>query len=266
MVDRSSRRFLLRLVHAALCSMWAACAAQEEVQSSESGELERSPHKGTDRQAFDPHSEQWRGRTVSDIFADALSEDVEVRRMAPGRMVYAWMRAPWPWPEFSSFSMIMSGAYKRDAKRRIAKEGIDARTEAFVHAITRCLSDTDSSVRFWAAEILGGIGPEGREAIPALETCLSDVDELVRLKAASALYEVGGPVESCVQACIALFEAQSNEVKRGAMQRLAWMMPEALVALPALRKMEQDPDLGVKRTSYDVQQWIERGGRGNEWR
>ena len=53
----------------------------------------------------------------------------------------------------------------------------------------RALHDEDPRIRYLAAEALGAIQPDGREAVSALKDSLGDESYRVRIEAARALRE-----------------------------------------------------------------------------
>ncbi len=61
----------------------------------------------------------------------------------------------------------------------------------FVLSLRAALKDQDAFVRRAAAEALGGIGPEAKEAVPDLRAALKDRNVGVRQAAAVALRKIG---------------------------------------------------------------------------
>jgi len=57
------------------------------------------------------------------------------------------------------------------------------------------LADQDPSIRFWAARVLGRLGPQAKAAVPALKKALNDPDRQVADEAAFALSEVKSRVK-----------------------------------------------------------------------
>jgi len=64
--------------------------------------------------------------------------------------------------------------------------------ERAVPALIEALSDENLVCRFYAAAILGSLGPPAKDAIPALERALKDEREAVRHYAAEALKNIRG--------------------------------------------------------------------------
>ena len=76
-----------------------------------------------------------------------------------------------------------------------------------LRALVAALKDSDASVRGWAAQAIGEIGPDAAEAIPALVTLLRNEDEGSRNSACIALRGIGGAAK---EALPALREALSD--------------------------------------------------------
>jgi len=80
--------------------------------------------------------------------------------------------------------------------------------------LIQALDDADASVKAWAAQAIGEIGPNARDAVPALVTMLNDPFEGPRNSSCIALGKIG---------------------------------PAAREALPALRQALADPSMDVRR-------------------
>src|SRR5262245_34092844 len=61
--------------------------------------------------------------------------------------------------------------------------------EETVPVLIEALSDEDKEVRSGAAEALGAIGPQAKEALPQLTNALRDKSALVRVRVAGALWQ-----------------------------------------------------------------------------
>jgi hypothetical protein len=82
--------------------------------------------------------------------------------------------------------LVDEGSFLRDAAATtLARVGAAA-----VPALVDMLADPRPEARKWAAEMLGALGPEGRDAIPSLIEALSDSDEEVRSSVLRALRSV----------------------------------------------------------------------------
>jgi HEAT repeat protein len=73
-----------------------------------------------------------------------------------------------------------------EASRALVRMGIAA-----VPALVGALKDENEIVRWKAAETLGEIGPNAREAVPALVAALQDANPNIRQEAARALDRIG---------------------------------------------------------------------------
>ena len=116
--------------------------------------------------------------------------------------------------------------------------------EAVPALVTR-LKDADASVR--AAEELGQVGPEGRDAVRPLTAALDDPAGLVRVRAAEALTAVGGDDAAAAAALGKSLADQAVGIRREAALALWRMGPEAKAAVPALGRALADADVIVRR-------------------
>jgi HEAT repeat protein len=91
-------------------------------------------------------------------------------------------------------------------------------------ALVRALKDSDPTVRAWAAQAIGGVGPDAAEAVPALVALLTNEDEGSRNSACIALRGIG---------------------------------PVAKDALPSLRRALSDPSAQVRSFATRAIQTIE---------
>src|SRR5262245_26114915 len=60
-----------------------------------------------------------------------------------------------------------------------------------VYQLIQQLQSPDNNVRSYAADALGQLGKESKEAVPALSAALHDQDAFVRISAAEALGKIG---------------------------------------------------------------------------
>ena len=79
-----------------------------------------------------------------------------------------------------------------------------------VQSMMTDLKDTNSGVRYTAAEVLGNYGPEAKDAVPLLIGALKDEDKYVRMRAAYSLAEMGPEAETAIPA---LKEASRDKEK-----------------------------------------------------
>lgn len=167
------------------------------------------------------------------------------------------------------------------ALRRIGKPA--------VAEVSALLDSPQGFVRWQAARVLGGIGPDARDALPALKASfdkeltrgemahlgayitlalaqahlgadagpivaklaelLSHKEEPVRLETLRALARFGRKAESAVMAIIPLLDDKQEMISAQAADTLRVIGPAAKVAVPALAKKLADPDLNVRRNA-----------------
>jgi HEAT repeat protein len=90
-----------------------------------------------------------------------------------------------------------------------------------------------AEVRWRAADILGRLGPEGKEATPALMEALSDKDMHVRTVVAGSLAALGQPPPEAIPHLVTVVE-MGDLSSAAAAKTLSLYGPEARVAIPAL--------------------------------
>jgi HEAT repeats len=84
-------------------------------------------------------------------------------------------------------------------------------------ALVAALGDSDSTVRAWAAQAIGAIGPDAAEAVPALVILLRNGDEGSRNSACIALRKIGPDAKGALPALQEALSDQSAAVRRFAM-------------------------------------------------
>jgi HEAT repeat protein len=133
--------------------------------------------------------------------------------------------------------------FRRYAAEALGKIGPEAK-EA-IPALIAALNDQDADVRRYAADALGEIGPEAKVAVPALIAALNDQDIVVRSSAAEALGKIGPEAKEVVPALIAALKDQKVLVRSSAVHALGKIGPEAKEAAPALSAALNDQDAVV---------------------
>ena len=107
-----------------------------------------------------------------------------------------------------------------------------------------------------AAETLGEIGPEAKDAIPRLVELLMDLKEALREAAAGALGEIGSAAKDAVPKLVALLKDTHDYVRLAAASALGEIGAEAKDAVPYLIELLKDPDAGVRAAAASALRWI----------
>lgn len=126
---------------------------------------------------------------------------------------------------------------------------LNAKSPRVLEALSAALSDSEPAVKQNAAWALGRFGTD---ALPALRKALRDSDPLVQRDAAGALLQVpdGDKVHELVPELLPLCEASNSEVCRAGLEVLVRVVDkDDKQALPILRKLLENRDLGIKRTA-----------------
>lgn len=106
----------------------------------------------------------------------------------------------------------------------------------------------DRDVRYWAAIVLGELGPEAKDAAPALAKALADERPEVRLQVLIALGQIGASAESAVPAILKQLQAKETGVQYAAAFALGNIASPK--ATDALRKLQKTPDEFLKMLAY----------------
>src|SRR5262249_39756885 len=105
----------------------------------------------------------------------------------------------------------------------------------------------DPKVRYQSAELLRGLGPVAKFAIPALREALKDNDTRVRVKAAEALWTVEKPAPNVVlPVLVAALQEKDADLRVSALMVLGRLGRSARTAVPVITDMLKDKDLGVR--------------------
>ena len=124
------------------------------------------------------------------------------------------------------------------------KPAVQALATAVVH-------DGSWVVRYWAAEALGHVDPQGREVIQPLTAALRDPDWRVRSKAAEMLGNLGPPSYPAVDLLIGLLTDAQAEVRLHAAVALGNIGSEAERALKYLRLVRDNDTNPAVRLGAD---------------
>jgi HEAT repeat protein len=107
----------------------------------------------------------------------------------------------------------------------------------------KSLHSTDADIRKNAARKLGGLGAKAAQAGNELVRILGDDDLLVRMEAEDALTRIG---KLAVPALIIGLAEKKEEIRVRCAMILAWIGPDAAIALDALVKLMDDQEPSVR--------------------
>ncbi len=120
-------------------------------------------------------------------------------------------------------------------------------SEEAMNTLIECVKGTDVNARQQAVQFLGTLGKSARDAAPALRRTLRDPSIPLRVAAAGALWKITGETETSVPVLVkALKPSPINYARYQAADWLGQMGPAAKAALPALRKLRDDPDAALR--------------------
>src|SRR5262245_41109967 len=121
-----------------------------------------------------------------------------------------------------------------------------------VFDLVRQLQSQNADVRGSAADALGQIGSDAKEAMPALIAALKDQDANVRRYAAHALGQIGPDTKDTVPALIAALKDQDKWVRTTAVCALGKIRPDAKDAVLALITALKDRDVPVRQSAANA--------------
>src|SRR5262249_46546967 len=118
-----------------------------------------------------------------------------------------------------------------------------------VPGICAALMDKEAGVRHQAAQTLGQMGPEAKQAAePLAELLKSDRVESVREAAAKALGRLGLNSKPAIPDLIAALRDPHSGTRAAAVEALGRIGPEAKIALPNIMQLFEDSDHLVRRS------------------
>jgi HEAT repeat protein len=127
--------------------------------------------------------------------------------------------------------------------------------------LIEALNDDSETTRARAAEILIGLGQDGKDAIPALTVALRDKSAKVRINSAQALQGMTPDSERAVPSLIELLKDEKDYVRRQAAGSLSSMgaaaKSKAWGALLNAHKKDPNPD--VRKAAEDALLAIDKG-------
>ena len=104
------------------------------------------------------------------------------------------------------------------------------------------LHNPDSAQRWQAANVIGEMGPEGKDAVPALAAALHDEEPHVRVNAALALMKIGPDSQAAVPDLSTALEDEVQIIRMDAAITLNRLGHDAQPAIPALVNAVRDAD------------------------
>jgi HEAT repeat protein len=128
-----------------------------------------------------------------------------------------------------------------------------------VTAWVEMLRTGDAAAKVRAADQLGDLGPEARDAVPALSAALADSDPVVVGHAARALGAIGPDAAAAVEPLIKALSHENPQVRAYAAYALGQLGKASLPAVPALAKAFKDPDATVRRQVFKAVRAIDPG-------
>jgi hypothetical protein len=109
--------------------------------------------------------------------------------------------------------------------------------------------DGPSARAFGASEAFAFVGPEGKTAIPGLARLL---DKSNGQRAYRAAYSLGKLGPDALPPLLAGLTNKSPEAREGCVRAIRNIGTNAIAALPALRKVFHDPDIGVRTVATNA--------------
>ncbi len=136
---------------------------------------------------------------------------------------------------------------RRDAADALGELPADSRDA--VQALTDALKDSDSRVRRSAALSLGKIGPKASRAVPDLIKSLEDVDPVVIQSSAEALGQIGSRASRAVPSLTLLLSHKDIRIRDSAAVALGLLGGRASKSTSALAKALVDSDPVVRASA-----------------
>ncbi len=120
-----------------------------------------------------------------------------------------------------------------------------AKSRVVISTLMTALLNQELYIRKSAAQALGNIGPEAREAIPSLISAMKNSSYSMREELVKALAKIEPGVKNIPTFTLALKD-KSSHVRKAAAKALGNIKPEADEAIPVLVEALKDENLGVR--------------------
>jgi HEAT repeat protein len=154
-------------------------------------------------------------------------------RIAPERARQEGVPLVRKWVQLPNTQLLAAGAVLR----------MDPQNKEALGVLQAALKNVQDYQRQQAADILAGLGPAAREALPALREAMRDRVPAVRVPAAAAVWRAAGDTEAVVPVLVECLKAGNFiYVRHQAAMKLADIGPAAKAAVPALREARGDAD------------------------
>lgn len=140
-------------------------------------------------------------------------------------------------------------AWKPEARPPLAVRGGGGRLGGNLTDLVKALEGNDPKVRTKAAEALGEMGADAKNAIPALLKLLNDPDDFTRRTALTALEKIGLPSRTDVRLLADTLRGGSDDSRRYAATTLEKMGMDARGAANELTQALHDADPQVKQSA-----------------
>jgi HEAT repeat protein len=176
-------------------------------------------------------------------------------RIAPERARKEGVPLMEKWLTKDPYRMLAAGALCR----------MDPTHKAAMAAVRQALADTDaqrSYQRQQAADAVGAIGPAAKDAAADLRAALKAPQPGVRFSAAVALWQVTGKADEAVAVLTEGLGGGERVWRYQAVQKLGVMGPAARSAVPALLRLEDDPDRALRMMATTALRKIDSAAAG----
>ena len=155
-----------------------------------------------------------------------------------------------------SLTKLVEQLQSKDAMARVraadALGHLGPQAKDAVEALVRALGDDDEHVQWHAARALGSIGPTAAPAVAALTERLKDEGALVRAYAAFALGRIGGPSAGSLSALAAAIKDPDKTVRRSAVKAIWAIKPPPAIVIPLFVDVLKNAEPGVVVPALDA--------------
>ena len=114
------------------------------------------------------------------------------------------------------------------------------------------MADPRWKIRLWAADALGKLGPDAKDAVPALSGLVKDGEPQIRQTAADALGRIGSAAEKATPVLIGLLTDQTWIVRNAAATALLQIGPVAKADVTKIAALLHDPRWDVRRQAAEL--------------
>ena len=155
------------------------------------------------------------------------------------------------WPAEKIVQMLRDNSRGVRDAARFAIEALQTNVDGIVTELVKLLADreADSRARAAAADSLGSLGGQAREALPVLVEVISESDQLVRAAAVDSLIRFEGLARTAVPELFRLLEHRETSIRNSAVRAIIELGEHDEKAIPQLVRLMSHAEWHVRESA-----------------